>query len=226
MALSRGFMRLLGVLLAASAFAGPALAQPISSELPLTEEGSALVLDSLGHTFSLPLPDWLSSADRLSGNVIPLFDATFRADDAQALLEIYPKGESEALWKTLYGARITLEASRPLTDYRSAVMFGYSQTCKPELTGFFQFGEDDGETLAPLGFVCGAYLDRLTAYRGEGEVMVMSFRKSAKGVAIVYQEWRGDAFDPSKPETWPVATDVVEARAKQLQDEAALVLAD
>lgn len=226
MALSRSIVKLLGVLLAASALAAPTLAQPISSEPPLTEEGNALVLDALGHKFSLPLPDWLSSADRLSGNVIPLVDATFKADETQALLEIYPKGEGQALWKTLYGARITMEATRPLTDYRNAVMYGYAQTCKPELTGFFQFGEDQGETLAPLGFVCGAYLDRLTGYAGEGEVMVMSFRKSAKGVAIVYQEWRGDAFDPSKPETWPVETDVVEARAKQLQDEATLTLAD
>ena len=226
MVLSRSFARVLGAVLAASALASaPAMAQVIS-EPPVTEVGNALVLDSIGHSFSLPLPDWLSSAERLSGNVLPLVDATFRSDENQALLEIYPKGETQALWKTLYGARITLEAGRPLTDYRSAVMYGYSQTCKPELTGFFQFGEDDGENLAPLGFVCGAYLDRLTGYAGQGEVMVMSFRKSAAGVAIVYQEWRGEAFDPSKPETWPVATDVVEARAAQLQAEAALALAD
>lgn len=225
MASFRSFMGLLGVVLASAALIAPASAQ-IASQPPLTEAGNGLVLEALGHKFSLPLPDWLSSAERLSGNVVPLVDATYRADDAQALLEIYPKGQTQALWKTLYGARITLEATRPLTDYRSAVMFGYSQTCKPELTGFFQFGEDDGENLAPLGFVCGAYIDRLTAYAGEGEVMVMSFRKSAEGVAIVYQEWRGDAFDPSKPETWPVATDVVEARAQQLQDEATLMLAD
>ena len=125
MALSRSFVRLLSVLLAASALAMPALAQPITSEPPLTEEGNALVLDAVGHSFSLPLPDWLSSAERLSGNVLPLVDATNRADETQALLEIYPKGETQALWKTLYGARITLEASRPLADYRRAVMAGY-----------------------------------------------------------------------------------------------------
>lgn len=225
MALSRSLARLLGVLVASSALALPAVAQA-TTEAPLTEAGNALVLDALGHNFSLPLPDWLSSAERLSGNVWSLVDSTYRADENQALLEIYPKGETQALWKTLYGARITLQASRPLTDYRNAVMYGYSQTCKPELTGFFQFGEDEGDNLAPLGFVCGAYLDRLAGYAGEGEVMVMSFRKSDKGVAIVYQEWRGEAFDPSDPATWPVSTEVVEARAKQLQDEAALTLAD
>ena len=225
MALSRSLASLLGALVATSALAAPAVAQALS-EPPLTEAGNALVLDALGHNFALPLPDWLSSAERLSGSVWPLVDSTYRADENQALLEIYPKGETQALWKTLYGARITLEASRPLADYRSAVMYGYSQTCKPELTGFFQFGEDEGDNLAPLGFVCGAYLDRLAGYAGEGEVMVMSFRKSDKGVAIVYQEWRGEAFDPSKPATWPVSTEVVEARAKQLQDEAALTLAD
>lgn len=226
MAVNAGFRSVLAMLAVSAAFAaGPVLAQ-VPSEPPLTEEGNALVLDAIGHSFALPLPDWLSPAERLSGEVRPLLEAHYVSDESQALLEIYPKGQSQALWTTLYGARITLEASRPLTDYRSAVMFGYSQTCKPELTGFFQFGEDDGENLAPLGFVCGAYLDRLTGYAGQGEVMVMSFRKSERGVAIVYQEWRGAAFDPSKPETWPVDTDVVEARAAQLQAEAALTLID
>lgn len=222
---SRRLMQLLSVVVGLAALASPALAQ-IRSEPPVVEEGNLLVLDAIGHKLSLPLPDWLSSTDQLSGNVTPLVDMTFRSDENAALLEVYPKGEIQALWKTLYGARITLGAGRTLADYRRTVMVGYSQNCKPELTGFFQFGEDQGDDLASLGFVCGAYLDRLQGYAGEGEVMVMSFRKSDKGVAIVYQEWRGAAFDPAKPETWPVTTSVVEARAKQLQDEAKLTLAD
>lgn len=205
--------------------AAPALAQ-VATEAPLTEEGNALVLTTTGHQFSLPLPDWLTPAERLSGNVRPLIETSFRADPTQALLEIYPKGQSAEQWTTLYGARITLEASRPLADYRSAVMYGYSQTCNPKLSGFFQFGEDNGDDLAALGYVCGAYLDRLAGYEGQGEVMVMAFSKTEKGVAIAYQEWRGPLFDPSKPETWPVSTDVLKARAEQLQAEAALSLAD
>ena len=209
----------------AAMLAAPAAAQT-ASEPPLTEAGNALVLAAAGHSFSLPLPDWLTPAELLSGNVRPLVEASFVSDANQALLEVYPKGQSEADWTTLFGARITLEASRPLTDYRSAVMYGYSQTCKPELTGFFQFGDDDGDNLAALGFVCGAYLDRLEGYAGKGEVMVMAFRKTDKGVAIVYQEWRGPAFDPSKPATWPVTTEALQARADQLQAEAALTVTD
>lgn len=203
----------------------PTLAQ-VASEAPLTEEGNGLVLAAVGHTFSLPLPDWLTPAERLSGNIGPLVETSYVSDPNQALLEIFPKGETAENWSTLYGARITLEASRPLTDYRSAVMYGYSQTCNPKLSGFFQFGDDAGETLAPLGYVCGAYLDRLEGYQGQGEVMVMAFAKTEKGVAIVYQEWRGPLFDPSKPETWPVSADVLKARAAQLQTQARLSLAD
>jgi hypothetical protein len=205
--------------------AAPVLAQQLT-EAPLVEEGAGLVLTTNEHVLTLPLPDWLTPAERLSGDIMPLVNATYRADANQALLEIYPMGQSAEDWSTLYGARITLEASRPLTDYRNAVMHGYSQTCNPKLSGFFQFGEDDGETLAPLGYVCGAYLDRLEGYAGEGEVMVVAFAKSEKGVAVVYQEWRGPMFDPSNPETWPVSTDVLEARAEELQAEADLRLAD
>ena len=196
------------------------------TESPIVQDGKALLLGAVEHDLTLPLPDWLSPAERLSGNVIDQVVASYRADASQALLEIYPKGESEADWRTLYGARITLQADRPLNDYRSAVMYGYSQSCKPELTGFFKFGEDDGDALAPLGFVCGAYLDNLKSYAGQGEVMVMSFHKTAKGSAIVYQEWRGRAFDPSDPKTWPVEANVLQTRAEQLKSGAALALAD
>lgn len=215
---------LIGAALAALSVV-PALAQVVT-EAPLVQEGNALVLTTVGHQFRLPLPDWLTSAERLSGNVQPLVETTFRSDPTQALLEIYPKGQTPEAWTTLYGARITLEAGRPLADYRSAVMYGYSQTCNPKLSGFFQFGDDDGETLAPLGYVCGAYLDRLEGYAGQGEVMVMAFAKTEKGVAIAYQEWRGPLFDPSRPETWPVSTELLQTRAAQLQAEAALSLTD
>src|SRR6218665_1111635 len=205
---------LAGVALSALLSVAPVLAQVVT-EAPLVQEGNGLVLTSVEHQFKLPLPDWLSSAERLSGNVQPLVETSFRSDPTQALLEIYPKGETPEKWTTLYGARITLEAARPLTDYRSAVMYGYSQTCNPKLSGFFQFGDDTADTLAPLGCVGGAYLDRLEGDSGQGEVMVMAFSKTEKGVAIVYQEWRGPLFDPSDPTTWPVSTDVLKARANE-----------
>lgn len=216
---------LVGVALSALLSTAPAMAQVVT-EAPLVQEGNDLVLTTVGHQFKLPLPDWLTAAERLSGNVQPLVETSFRSDPTQALLEIYPKGETSEAWTKLYGARITLEADRPLTDYRSAVMYGYSQTCNPKLSGFFQFGEDAGDNLAPLGYVCGAYLDRLEGYSGQGEVMVMAFSKTEKGVAIVYQEWRGPLFDPSDPTTWPVSTDMLNARAEQLQTQATLSLAD
>ena len=40
------------------------------------------------------------------------------------------------------------------------------------------------------------------------------------------QEWRGKAFNPGDPKTWPVATDVVQARANELKAQVALSKAD
>ena len=220
MTLSRTVSLVLVVLGAATL---PATAQ-IRSEPPLVEESGKLVLDALGHHLSLPRPNWLVGNDAALGRV----ETTYRADDGQALLEIYPKGESEALWTTLYGARISRdENERTLADYRAALMVLHANSCKPELTGFFQLGQDnDDNDLAPLGFVCGAYADRYTTFAGLGEVMVASFQRSDTGVAIIYQEWRGKSFSPGDPKTWPVATGVVEARAKELKAEAALSKAD
>lgn len=212
------------LLLLNAALAAPVMAQGATAA-PLEREGDLLVLDALSHQFSIPLPDWLSAEERSSQDVTALVETHYASDERQALLEIMPKGQSETDWQTLYAARITLEPERALADYRRATMFGYAQICQPELTGFFQLGEDQGETLAPVGFVCGAFLNRLAGYAGLGEVMIMAFKRTEAGVAVVYQEWRGDAFDPTNPSMWPVPTDTVEARARELQAEAELLAA-
>jgi hypothetical protein len=215
--------------LALPLIAGLALAIPVPAQdvaaTPLAREDDRLVLATLSHRFAIPLPDWLTPEERAATDIAALVETTYVSDERHALLEIMPKGQDEADWHTLYGARITLEPERALTDYRRATMIGYAQVCQPELTGFFQLGEDQGETLATLGFVCGAFLNRLAGYAGMGEVMIMAFKRSDAGIAVVYQEWRGDAFDPTNPATWPVATDTVETRARQLQAEAELLAA-
>jgi len=202
----------------------PAAAQ-VRSAPPLTEADGYLVLDALDHQLSLPAPNWLEGDETA---LIGRFDTTYMADEGQALLEIYPRGETQALWTTLYGARISRDnQERTLADYRAALMVLHANSCKPELTGFFQLGPDQDENnLAPLGFVCGSYGDQYRTYAGLGEVMVASFRRSDSGVAIIYQEWRGKAFDPTDPQSWPVATSVVEARAAELQADVRLSKAD
>ncbi|WP_152664691.1 hypothetical protein [Devosia geojensis] len=193
-----------------------------SAAAPLTQEGRTLVLDSHAHRLVMPLPDWFSDSER-AGEALPLIETEFTTNERQAVLRIRPKGENAQNWRTLYAARITLEPERPLLDYRRSTMMGYAQICQPELTGFFQLGPDEGETLAPTGFVCGAFLDRLENLAGTGEVVIMSFKRTPEGIASVYQEWRGEPFDPTDPSSWPVPTQVVETRARELQQEAQLL---
>jgi hypothetical protein len=56
--------------------------------------------------------------------------------------------------------------------------------------------------------------------------MAINLRTSGTGLAIVYQQWRGTAFDPASAENWPAAPEAIEARARQLQAETTLTLAD
>lgn len=211
-----GLAGLLAILMATSA------AGQDAAPLPLRQDGETLVLETHAHRLVLPLPDWLTNGER-AGETLPLVETMFSSSERQAVLTITPKGETPETWRTLYAARLTLEPDRTLIDYRRSTMTGYARNCRPELTGFFQLGEDRGETLAPLGFVCGAFLERLGNLVGMGEVAIISFKRTPAGVASIYQEWRGDAFDPTNPAAWPVPTDVVELRARQLQDEAELI---
>lgn len=203
----------------------PALAQ-IRSEPPLSDRDGGLVLAAQGLELWMPPPDWLDEAGQQSGAIRPLVDAVFRTGDTAALLEIYPKGEGEALWTTLYGARLSQANGSGLKQYRAAVMSGFARNCTPALTGFFQLSPDEGDVLAPLGAVCGAYDPRLRAYQGLGEIMVMSFRQEGDVVALVYQQWRGKAFDPADSASWPVDAGTVEARARKFQTELRLTAAD
>src|SRR4051812_10904527 len=103
------------------ATANPAFAQ-IRSEPPLTDGDGGLVLAAHGYELWLPAPDWLDGEEQQSGTIRPQIDATFRAGETTALLEIYPKGESEALWSTLYGARISTGSAFGLKEYRAVIM--------------------------------------------------------------------------------------------------------
>lgn len=201
-----------------------ARAQGTGAEAPVTQDGARFHFDALGHRLTLPIPDWLTAAERLSPEIIGLVESNSFADPGQAFIEFFPKGQSLNDWRTTYAARITLQAGRSLDDYRQATIYGYSQPCKPELTGAFSFGEQTEAFFPALGFVCGAYRDDIKGLRGQGEVMVSVFLETDKGVAVVYQEWRGPAFDPSDPATWPVSGQALEARAAQLQAEAELLV--
>lgn len=192
---------------------------------PIAREGANLRLLAAGHALSMPVPDWLTAAERLSPDIMGLVESNYYEDAAQAFIEFFPKGQSLKDWRTTYAARITLEAGRSLDDYREASIFGYSQPCQAELTGAFNFGEQTADFFPPLGFVCGAYRDDIAELRGQGEVMLSVFLKTAAGVAVVYQEWRGPAFDPSDPATWPVTGEALKARAAELQETARLLVA-
>ncbi len=200
-----------------------ARAQDTGTPAPITQDGARFRFDVLDHRLTLPIPDWLTAAERLSPEIMGLVESNFFADPGQAFIEFFPKGQSLKDWRTTYAARITLQAGRSLEDYRQATIYGYSQPCKPELTGAFNFGAETADFFPALGFVCGAYRDDIKGLRGQGEVMVSVFLKTDKGVAVVYQEWRGSAFDPSDPATWPVSGEALEARAAELQAEAGLL---
>ncbi len=215
----------IAVVMALALSAGQALAQP--AEVPLRELNDGWAFEALGHSLQMPFPAWLSEEEIARGDVRDQVEARYFADERQALVEIIPSGEEFTAWSTLYAARITLEPERPLPDYRRSVMFGYAQTCNPNLAGFFQLGEDRSDAeLAPLGFVCGEFIDRLEGFAGQGEVVIMAFQRSEAGIAVVYQEWRGPRFQPPQPATWPVETAIVEGRAGAFRERVELATTD
>lgn len=211
--------------LAASVLAmAPAMAQGTAA-LPFTSENGKLVLETMGQKLTLPLPSWAADAEDLEA-LAETSTSRFVEEDNQAHLEIYRRGEGEAFWSTLYGARISNQADMNLVDFRELVINVYAQACQPETVALFQLEPDGADQLPPLGYVCGAYLDSFTDFAGQGEVMVVGFYKSAKGVGMVYQEWRGDAFDATNPASWPVPGNVVEEHMARLASEVTLSVAD
>lgn len=202
------------------------LAQPASAqEVTVTQSGATLRMQALDHRFALPLPDWLTAAERLSPDVLALVEDNTYADPRQAFVEFFPAGQTAKNWTTTYAARLTLDPERPLEDYRKATIYGYSQTCNDKLAGSFSLGEDTPDDLAPLIYVCGAYKDEIAGLRGQGQVLLAVFRKTEAGIGMVYQEWKGPLFDPADPATWPVKRAALEARAAELRDQVELVIA-
>ena len=77
-----------------------------------------------------------------------------------------------------------------------------------------------------LGFACGEFLDSIAGLAGKGGITITAFKRSEAGLATVAEEWRGPAFDPTAPATWPVPTETVQARADLLQARAHLEAAN
>lgn len=208
-------------IVALAALSAPALAQETGNHgLPISSAGNLLELAALGHKVVMPFPAWLADPMPDAASLRDLSTVQFTEIGDQATLEIYPRGEGEAFWSTLYGARITRQADPTLAQMRSVIIDVYARACRPETVALFQLEPDDGDAIPPLGFVCGEYLPA-TGYVGKGEVMVMGFYKSATGSAMIYQEWQGEAFNPADSTTWPVSTEEIEARIAQLKTETA-----
>lgn len=200
--------------------AAPAVAQ-IRSEPPLAVADKTLQLTALGQRLLLPAPDWV--ADDLAGDaVLAGFEAVFRSGDDQADLELYQNGAVYALARARYGAHLVNDPDADPADYRAVVVDGFSRACMPGLSAFVQLGDDPDNVLAPLLLICGAQ----RADNDTGEIMTISLQTSEAGIAIVYQQWRGAAFDPASAGNWPAAPETIEARARLLQAETMLTLAD
>ncbi|UYN99245.1 MAG: hypothetical protein KIT02_15185 [Devosia sp.] len=211
------------VLAALAALPLPAAAQ---ASAPLAVSDGALVVDALGHRLALPMPDWVVAPVADTAQLTEQISSTYFADDLQASIELFPRGESEAFWTTLYGIRLNQGEDMSLVQLRQAVVNVYARACQPQSVALFQFEADNGDDIPPLGFVCGAYLNEIPAYAGRGEIMVIGFYRTPTGVGMVYQEWRGAAFDPEDPATWPVGSEVIEARMAQLRSDVRVSAAD
>lgn len=207
------------VCLASLLAASPAMAQ-IRSEPPLSIEDNALELTTLGQRLTLPAPDW--AGDLVGQAILTGFEAVFRSGDDQADLELYQNGAVYALARTRYGAHVVSDPDADPADYRAVVVDGFSRACMPGLSAFVQLGDDPEDVLAPLLLICGVQ----RADNDKGEIMVISLQTSAAGMAIVYQQWRGAAFDPASAANWPAPPETIEARARLLQAQTMLTLAD
>lgn len=207
------------VCLACLLAASPATAQ-IRSEPPLTIADNALELTALGQRLVLPAPDW--AGDLVGHAILSGFEAVFRSGDDQADLELYQNGAVYALARTLYGAHMVSDPDADPANYRAVVVDGFNRACMPGLSAFVQLGDDPDDALAPMLLICGAQ----RSDNDTGEVMTISLQKSEAGIAIVYQQWRGAAFDPASAANWPAPPETIEARARLLQAETMLTLAD
>lgn len=212
------------VFLASAMLAMPVAAQQADA-VPLEANSEHFVFNALSQNLALPLPDWAELAGAEPDALLDRVSVSVRQDENLARVEIYPRGEGQAFWSRLYGARIFNQPDLTLASLRTAIIDVYARTCRADTIALFQLEPDDGDNIPPLGFVCGAYLD-LPGYSGQGEVMIVGFYKSAQGVATVYQEWRGAAFDATDSSTWPVSAEQIEMRVDQFKSQTALVPVD
>lgn len=211
--------------LATPVLAAPATTTP-ASDAPMTRNGDQIELDMVSHKLSVPLPDWLSDSDKATDDLKSVLETAFVGGASQAQVEWFPKGQNQASWTTRYGAQLLLQPNAPLPKFRAITMRSFAATCPKANIGFFQTELDDGEKLPPLGFICDNYGQASGPLAGLGEIALLAFRKTDSGVSLVYEDWRGPAFDATKPATWPISPDALQARSATFNAKVSLVSAN
>lgn len=196
--------------------AAPALAQDANARAGQVD--GQLVLEAQGHQFFVALPAWFAQNEDMTLDDQELI---ISGDKNSTRFEILPKGQNADSWTHMYGARIVLEPERDLAEYRSAAAYGYALTCHGETGQYFLADQDTDEQIAPLIFICGRFVPE-AGRPGEGEIMVMAFRRTDKGIAVVYEEFRTRAFNGKDQAAWPISGPSMVERANQLLASAAL----
>lgn len=198
----------------------PALAQDAAARVG--QSGDKLVYEAEGHRFTTALPAWIAVDEDLG---LEDAEVIITGDDNSTRFEIVPRGENAETWTHMFGVRIVLEPERNLTEYRQAAAYGYALSCNGETGQFFLTDADTDEEVAPLVFICGQFVPEANR-PGEGQVMVLGFRRTDEGIAVVYEEFRTPEFDGTDQADWPVAGTALVERGRDIFAQSELILID
>ncbi len=186
------------------------------------QSGDQLVYEAEGHRFTTALPAWIAVDEDLG---LEDAEVIITGDDNSTRFEIVPKGENADTWTHMFGVRIVLEPERDLTVYRQAAAFGYAMSCDGSTGQFFLTDEDTPTEVSPLVFICGEFVPEANR-PGEGQVMVLGFRRTDEGIAVVYEEFRTPEFDGKDQADWPVAGTALVERGRDIFAQSELTLID
>lgn len=198
----------------------PVLAQDANARVG--QSGDQLVYEAEGHRFTTALPAWIAVDEDLG---LEDAEVIITGDENSTRFEIVPAGENAETWTYMFGVRIVLEPERDLTEYRQAAAFGYAMSCDGATGQFFLTDADTETEVSPLVFVCGEFVPAANR-PGEGQVMVLGFRRTDEGIAVVYEEFRTPEFDGRDQSAWPVSGTALVERGRNILAQSELTLID
>lgn len=177
-----------------------------AESIDITTDERVILFERAGHHVAVPFPGFVPL--EVQGDVVlehvKISTTTFA--EGVELVEFISVNESFDDWTGLTAAMIVNDPDYPLNAMIGSLVAPFRAACEEDNLVFTTIPPQAAFRNQTYVVLCGAYKpsDSPQVTEGQGEILLATVHETGQGIAKVYSEFRGPAFDVNDQATWPL----------------------